>query len=215
MPLEYAHAPISEPSCSYLTFQPLPTQHTTLKPETPCRIHFHVQGGVSRSGPDSAQLALHPTGRAVQHPRNPKGQIFLRQWWCVPSLLIFCPERDPTLLPPSPSRQVDTAGDSYIVAAGVIQVDSEGFMAVDDKGQDPVSCAHKVMAFAIDMLQCAREVRLREGNCLLGQRFIKGRGKVHAPTITLTPSAHFPHRSSCPTANVRWRFGSASTLETA
>ena len=53
--------------------------------------------------------------------------------------------------------QVDTAGDSYIVACGVLEVDSEGFYQVGSR-QDPAESAHRVMAFAQDMLLCAKEV---------------------------------------------------------
>ena len=50
---------------------------------------------------------------------------------------------------------------SYIVAAGVLDVDSEGFYQAALGGvNDPVENAHRVMAFAQDMMLCAREVRL-------------------------------------------------------
>lgn len=57
---------------------------------------------------------------------------------------------------------MDTAGDSYILACGVLEVDNEGFLStLDSSVMDPVESAHRVMACATDMLLCAEEVILK------------------------------------------------------
>lgn len=51
-------------------------------------------------------------------------------------------------------RQV---GDAYLVASGILTPDEEGFNAVDE-AHDPVRGAHRVVAYAKDMLRVARLV---------------------------------------------------------
>ncbi|KAG1661575.1 hypothetical protein FOA52_009575 [Chlamydomonas sp. UWO 241] len=56
-------------------------------------------------------------------------------------------------------HKVDTAGDSYIVSSGVVAFDNEGFVQVLDEGmEDPIECAHRIMAYAAAMLDAASEV---------------------------------------------------------
>ncbi len=83
--------------------------------------------------------------------------------------------------------KVETAGDCYIVAGGIMGTDGEGFQQVRlcafacirpthrsplttlshnscpllqvQDGQDAADCAQRVMAFAMDMMRCSKEVR--------------------------------------------------------
>ncbi|KAG1671140.1 hypothetical protein FOA52_005394 [Chlamydomonas sp. UWO 241] len=56
-------------------------------------------------------------------------------------------------------QKVDTAGDSYIVASGVMTVDADGFNTIEwSESHDAVLCAHQVMALARDLLAASQEV---------------------------------------------------------
>ncbi len=55
------------------------------------------------------------------------------------------------------AMKVETAGDCYIVAGGIMGTDGEGFTQVQD-GHDAAECAARVMAFARDMMRCSKEV---------------------------------------------------------
>lgn len=48
-------------------------------------------------------------------------------------------------------------GDAYLVASGILTPDEEGFNAVDE-AHDPEKGAHRVLAFAQDMLRVSRLV---------------------------------------------------------
>ncbi len=54
-------------------------------------------------------------------------------------------------------QKVETAGDCYIVAAGILEPDDDGFFCVREQ-HDPVDSAARVMSFAQDMLRCAQQV---------------------------------------------------------
>ncbi|KAF5833577.1 hypothetical protein DUNSADRAFT_10068 [Dunaliella salina] len=53
--------------------------------------------------------------------------------------------------------QIDTVGDAYLVASGILTPDDEGFNAVDES-HNPERGAHRVLAFAQDMLRVSRLV---------------------------------------------------------
>ena len=55
--------------------------------------------------------------------------------------------------------KVDTAGDSYIVAGGLMTRDGDGFDCID-KDADAVQGAEKVLSFAKAMLSCAKAVKM-------------------------------------------------------
>ncbi|KAG1670868.1 hypothetical protein FOA52_000370 [Chlamydomonas sp. UWO 241] len=58
-------------------------------------------------------------------------------------------------------QKVDTAGDSYIVACGVMTSDADGFNTIcSDETVDPVECAHRCMAFATDMLLLCKDMTM-------------------------------------------------------
>ncbi|GAX80675.1 hypothetical protein CEUSTIGMA_g8110.t1 [Chlamydomonas eustigma] len=59
--------------------------------------------------------------------------------------------------------KVETIGDCYIVAGGIMEIDSQGFYQMTDHS-DPVDNASRVMAFAKDMLRCSKEVRMPHNN---------------------------------------------------
>eukprot|EP00967_Tisochrysis_lutea_P010011 scaffold11605_cov18-Tisochrysis_lutea.AAC.1 len=48
-------------------------------------------------------------------------------------------------------------GDAYLVASGILTPDDEGFNAVDES-HNPERGAHRVLAFAQDMLRVSRLV---------------------------------------------------------
>ena len=54
-------------------------------------------------------------------------------------------------------QKVETAGDCYIVAGGILRPDDAGFYELEE-GHDPQDCADRVMCFAKDILRCSREV---------------------------------------------------------
>ena len=47
--------------------------------------------------------------------------------------------------------------DCYIVSAGILTADEEGFLAIDEH-PDKNESARRVMAFAADMLRCSKLV---------------------------------------------------------
>ncbi len=53
---------------------------------------------------------------------------------------------------------VAQVGDAYLVASGILTPDEEGFNAVDES-HNPERGAHRVLAFAQDMLRVSRLVR--------------------------------------------------------
>lgn len=55
-------------------------------------------------------------------------------------------------------HKVETAGDCYIVSAGVVQAGPDGFLHILES-HDPVDSARKVLTFAKDMLLAAQQVR--------------------------------------------------------
>ncbi len=59
-------------------------------------------------------------------------------------------------------QKVETAGDCYIVAAGILDDDGQGFQRVAE-GSCPADNADRVMAFARDMLRASKEVRQVQG----------------------------------------------------
>ena len=52
--------------------------------------------------------------------------------------------------------KVETIGDCYMVCGGLVEEDAEGFRSVTE-AVDPLH-AHKVFAFAVDMLAAARSI---------------------------------------------------------
>ena len=62
-------------------------------------------------------------------------------------------------------QKVETAGDCYIVAGGILDGDGDGmgFFQLQEGAGDPVVSASRVFAFAQDMLRCSLEVR-SQGN---------------------------------------------------
>lgn len=57
--------------------------------------------------------------------------------------------------------QVETAGDTYIVSCGILDTSrGDGLLHVPEGPIDPLECARKVMAFAVDMLVAARTVTM-------------------------------------------------------
>ena len=56
------------------------------------------------------------------------------------------PLRDLCFLP-SESKQVETAGDCYIAAGGLMMIDKDGFMCIDP-APDPKEAAERVLSFA-------------------------------------------------------------------
>ena len=55
-------------------------------------------------------------------------------------------------------QKVETAGDSYVAATGILSPDGEGFFKIADEGLDPVVSARKLMTFAKAMLSASKQV---------------------------------------------------------
>ena len=63
------------------------------------------------------------------------------------------------------AQKVETAGDCYIAAAGILNADQEGFAVVDNEGatssfQDPVVGARRVMSLAKAMMAGSKTVQM-------------------------------------------------------
>lgn len=54
-------------------------------------------------------------------------------------------------------QKVETAGDCYIVAAGILKPDDSGFYDLQE-GQDAAENAQRVLAFSKDILRCSQKV---------------------------------------------------------
>jgi hypothetical protein len=79
--------------------------------------------------------------------------------------------------PRSPPSQVETIGDCYFVAGGLIREDEDGMAAVRDKHTDPLH-AQKVFDFARVRRGKAAAVGRRAGRA--GRRFRQGKDRVGA-----------------------------------
>ena len=56
-------------------------------------------------------------------------------------------------------QKIETAGDSFIVSAGILTTDIDNYICIDSN-PNKHSCAKRVMLFAIDMLKCAKSVAM-------------------------------------------------------
>ncbi|KAL6753635.1 hypothetical protein V8C86DRAFT_2722988 [Haematococcus lacustris] len=59
-------------------------------------------------------------------------------------------------------QKVDTIGDAYLVASGILVQDHQGFKSVNED-PDPEANARRLVAFAFDMMQSALAVRMPNG----------------------------------------------------
>lgn len=57
---------------------------------------------------------------------------------------------------------METAGDCYIVASGIMEVDDSGFNVVTEVQADPQDSARRVFDFGKDMLRLSKQV---SGTC--------------------------------------------------
>lgn len=88
------------------------------------------------------------------------------------------------------SSQVETAGDCYIVSAGIMSTkQSDGFGLVVEDGQDPQESARRVLEFSKAILDAAKQVLGAQYN--LGASLGASFALTHPfPTYNF---GHYPH----------------------